>query len=77
MTAEKALSKMGHRWTPKGLSMLGNGMDLKISWEDDILRVGMRTLCVCEGSETVDATAIAIETTDSVWGVRRVKVADT
>lgn len=44
MMAEKALSKMGHRWTPKGLSMLGNGMDLKRSWEEDIVgvRSGMR-----------------------------------
>tara|TARA_R110002060_G_scaffold75270_1_gene84889 strand:+ start:759 stop:905 length:147 start_codon:yes stop_codon:yes gene_type:complete len=44
MTALNALSKMGHRWMPKGLSMLGNGRDCRISVEvfDDMMGFELR-----------------------------------
>lgn len=42
MTVLKALSKMGHRWMPKGLSMLGNGRAFRISVGDfDMMGFGL------------------------------------
>jgi len=44
MTVLKALSKMGHRWMPNGLSMLGSGRDCRISVGvfDDMAGFGLR-----------------------------------